>query len=288
MSLTVEERRIRKAEKRIKQREITLVRAHKMHEARLVGEDSTATIEVPPPPTLNVGCSGWFYWHLKGGFYPSQMPTSQWFAHYADHFTTVELNAPFYSWPTLRTVETWQRQAAGRQMTYTVKASELITHIRRFEDTATLVRDFGYIADLLGPRMGCFLFQLPPSYDYSRARLQQILEQLDPRRRNVVEFRHPSWWREDVYAEFERAHAIFCSLSGPHLPDPVIRTTEDVYVRFHGVERWYRHDYSEAELADWARRIRDAGPARIWIYFNNDFDGFAIKNATMMGRLLAG
>jgi len=287
MSLTADERRTRKAERRHKQREITVLRAHKMHAARLLAEQTGPASAVAEPPRLNIGCSGWFYWHLKGSFYPSQMPTSEWFSHYADHFSTVELNAPFYSWPTLRTVETWRHQAAGRDMTYTVKVSELITHIRKFEATATLVRDFGYIADLLGSRMGCFLFQLPPSYHYSADRLQQILAQLDPARRNVVEFRHSSWWREDVYAAFERANAIFCSLSGPRLPDPVIRTAEDVYVRFHGVERWYRHDYSEAELADWARRIREARPGRVWVYFNNDFDGYAIKNATMMSKLLA-
>ncbi len=258
-----------------------------MHEARLAAEADGRPLMAAAPPVLNVGCSGWFYWHLRGSFYPTQMPTKEWFSHYADHFHTVELNAPFYSWPTLRAVETWRQQAEGREMIYTVKVSELITHIRKFEDTGTLVRDFGYIADLLGSRMGCLLFQLPPSYDYSPARLQQILAQLDPTRRNVVEFRHPSWWRDEVYAAFEAARAIFCSVSGPRLPDPVIRTADDVYVRFHGVERWYRHDYSEAELIDWAQRIRDVGPRRIWAYFNNDFDGYAIKNATMLSRLLA-
>jgi uncharacterized protein YecE (DUF72 family) len=84
-------------------------------------------------------------------------------------FKTVELNAPFYSWPTIATVESWKRQAGRRQFVYTVKACELITHIRRFAGTKTLVRDFGLIADLLGPRMGCFLFQLPPSFRYTPA-----------------------------------------------------------------------------------------------------------------------
>lgn len=287
MSLTADERRTRKAERRLKQREISVLRAQKMHAARLLAEHTAAPPDLAEPPLLNIGCSGWFYWHLKGSFYPSQMPTSEWFSHYADHFSTVELNAPFYSWPTLRTVQTWREQAVGRRMIYTVKASELITHIKKFEDTGTLVRDFGYIADLLGPLMGCFLFQLPPSYHYSPLRLHQILAQLDPARRNVVEFRHPSWWRDEVYGAFDSANAIFCSCSGPRLPDPVIKTAGEVYVRFHGVDRWYRHDYREAELADWAHRIREAKPRRVWIYFNNDFDGFAIKNATMMSKILA-
>jgi len=284
--LSLEERRARRAERRVKQRQITILRAEKMHRARLDTEAQGIAPERSSPPPLNIGCSGWFYWHLKGSFYPTQMPTSAWFAHYADHFDTVELNAPFYSWPTLAGVRAWSAQAEGRDMIYTVKVSELVTHIRKFEDCATLIRDFGYIADLLGPRMGCFLFQLPPSFDYSPERLQLILGQLDPARRNVVEFRHRSWWTDEVYAAFEAAGAIFCSCSGPRLPDPVIKTADDIYVRFHGTERWYRHDYSAAELADWARRIEQANARRVWVYFNNDHDGYAIKNATMLAQML--
>jgi uncharacterized protein YecE (DUF72 family) len=284
--LTVEERRARRAERRIKQREITILRAAKMHKARLLAEDMGAIPEVSNPPAMNIGCSGWFYWHLKGVFYPSQMPTREWFSHYADHFQTVELNAPFYSWPTLGGVKTWRTQAEGRNMIYTVKVSELITHIRRFEGTETLIRDFGYIADLLGPIMGCFLFQLPPSYDYSPERLAGILGQLDPLRRNVIEFRHASWWNDDVFQAFEKVGAIFCSCSGPQLPDPVVKTADDIYVRFHGVEHWYRHDYSSEELTEWARRIRASNAKRVWIYFNNDFDGYAVKNALMLRDIL--
>ena len=284
---TIEERRARKAERRAKQREITILRAGKMHKARMLAEAVPATSALPAPPSLNIGCSGWFYWHLKGSFYATQMPTKEWFGHYAEHFSTVELNAPFYSWPTLKTVESWHKQAEGTDMVYTVKASELITHIKKFEDTETLVQDFGYIADLLGPRMGCFLFQLPPSYHYSADRLHQILQQLDPTRRNVIEFRHTSWWTEKVYAAFEQAGAIFCSCSGPRLPDVLVKTAADIYVRFHGVQRWYRHDYSHDELVMWANRIRDAGADRVWVYFNNDFDGYAIKNAKMLSEILS-
>jgi uncharacterized protein YecE (DUF72 family) len=284
--ITVEERRAKRAARRIKQREITLLRASKMHKARVLAEESGSLPQFSEPPALNIGCSGWFYWHLKWSFYPTQMPTKEWFTHYADHFSTVELNAPFYSWPTLAGVQGWRKQAEGRNMVYTVKASELITHTKKFEGTADLLRDFGYIADLLGPLMGCFLFQLPPSYDYSAARLATILDQLDPARRNVIEFRHASWWNEDVYTAFRKAGAIFCSCSGPRLPDDVVKTAEDIYVRFHGVEKWYRHDYSHTELADWAHRIRAADAKRVWVYFNNDFDGYAIKNAAMLAEIL--
>jgi uncharacterized protein YecE (DUF72 family) len=285
-ALSVDERRAKKAAKRIKQREITILRADKMHRARLLAPGIGGVQPPATPPAFNIGCSGWFYWHLKGSFYPTQMPTNEWFSHYAEQFTTVELNAPFYSWPTLGTVESWRKQAIGHQMIYTVKVSELITHIRKFEGTEMLVRDFGYIGDLLGPLMGCFLFQLPPSYHFSYDHLQEILEQLDPARRNVIEFRHRSWWNDDVYAAFQKVGAIFCSCSGPRLPNDLIKTADDVYIRFHGVERWYRHDYSHGELAVWADRIRAARAKRVWIYFNNDFNGYAIKNAKMLTDIL--
>jgi uncharacterized protein YecE (DUF72 family) len=251
------------------------------------GEESQA-ISAAAGPAFHVGCSGWFYWHWRGAFYPRDLPTKDWFAHYAARFRTVELNAPFYSWPTAEAVRGWVRQAGRRKFVYTVKVCELITHVRRFTGTKTLVRDFGYIADLLGPRMGCFLFQLPPSFHYTPARLARITSQLDPARLNMVEFRHRSWWNERVYAAFRAAGIVFCSCSGPRLPDELVRTADDVYLRFHGTSRWYRHDYSRAELATWAERVRASGAKRVWAYFNNDRDGFALKNARTFRRLLAG
>ena len=134
--------------------------------------------------------------------------------------------------------------------------------------------------------MGCFLFELPPSYHYTEARLKNIVSQLDPSSSNVVEFRHASWWNEEVYNAFRKAGIIFCSCSAPILPDDLIRTTDEVYVRFHGPKRWYRHDYSDQELADWATRIKDSGAKRAWIYFNNDFDAYAPKNAADLLRTL--
>ena len=204
--LTREERRAKREARRAKQREENVGRAAKMHAARLAWErDAGPRASAPATssmPQVHVGCSGWFYWHWRGGFYPAELPTNRWFEHYSKHFKTVELNAPFYSWPTTAAVQAWVRQAGRRKFIYTVKASELITHVKRFIGTKTLVQDFGHIADLLGPRMGCFLFQLPPSFHYSRARLDRILSQLDPARRNVVEFRHRSWWKESVFAAF--------------------------------------------------------------------------------------
>jgi uncharacterized protein YecE (DUF72 family) len=208
------------------------------------------------------------------------------FRHYAKRFDTVEINASFYSWPTVANVKAWGRQAGKRSFVYTVKVCELITHIKRFRGTKTLIKDFGMIADILGDRMGCFLFQLPPSHRYTKARLTAILGQLDPARRNVVEFRHASWWNETVYSAFCQTGTIFCSCSGPRLPDELVRTADDVYLRLHGPERWYRHNYSKDELSKWADRITASGAKRAWVYFNNDYEAHAPRNAATMRRLL--
>jgi len=280
-------RQSKKAERRAKQRELNPLRAEKMHMARLADTTLLPLHDSHTLPKINVGCSGWFYWDWRGKFYPTQLPTSGWFPLYRDEFDTVELNAPFYAWPTVNTVKTWRRQIEDSpHFVYTVKASELITHIKRFRDVKGLVEDFGYIADLLGPHMGCFLYQFPASFHYSHEMLDAIVSQLDHSRRNVVEFRHESWWNEEVYAAFRANGTIFCACSGPGLPDELIRTADDIYVRFHGVDRWYLYDYSDAELQVWADRIRDSGATRVWAYFNNDYNANAPKNAHRLIELL--
>jgi uncharacterized protein YecE (DUF72 family) len=102
-----------------------------------------------------------------------------------------------------------------------------------------------------------------------------------------VEFRHSSWWNETVFSAFRATGTIFCSCSGPRLPDVLVKTADDIYVRFHGTKTWYRHDYSKSELQHWVEHIKASDAKRIWVYFNNDRDGYAIKNARQFTRLLA-
>ena len=286
----LEARQRKREERREKQRQENVGRARKMHYLRVQGELGGLEVYFQAKPELKrnyyIGCSGWFYWHWRGKFYSEDLPTNKWFDCYARQFNTVELNAPFYSWPTATTVKSWVKQLGRKEFVYTVKVCELITHTKKFRGTKELVKDFGLIADLLGPRMGCFLFQLPPSFQYTPTRLETILDQLDARRRNVVEFRHASWWNDTVYKAFAKHGAIFCSCSGPRLPDVVIRTADEIYVRFHGPKRWYRHDYSEEELELWTHRIRKSGAKRVWAYFNNDREGYAITNAKCLRKLV--
>jgi uncharacterized protein YecE (DUF72 family) len=276
----------RREARREQQRKDSVERAARMHQARMGQTSAPKQPSAKPASTCYVGCSGWFYWNWRKGFYPADSQPGEWFDHYVRAFNTVELNAPFYSWPTIAAVKAWRRQIGRRRFVYTVKVNELITHTRRFSRTAELVKDFGLIADLLGSAMECFLFQLPPSFKYSRARLDRIVAQLDPRRRNVVEFRHKSWWNRKVYEAFREAGIVFCSCSGPRLPDELIATAPDIYIRFHGTKRWYRHDYTRDELKVWADRVKSARPQRVWAYFNNTNDGHAIRNAKTFRQLL--
>lgn len=238
-----------------------------------------------PAREIRVGCSGWYYWHWRGVVYPEDLPTRRWFDHYQRAFDTVELNAPFYHWPRPQTVENWAR-AAKPGFRYSLKVHQSITHLKRFRGTRALIRDFYALAAPLGERMGCFLFQLPPSFHYTAARLRAILGQLDPHHRNAVEFRHASWWNDTVFDAFGQAGAIFVSVSAPRLPDRLVCTGTAVYVRFHGASRWYAHDYSKAELKAWADKIRASGAREVWAYFNNDRDGCAFRNARAFRRLL--
>jgi uncharacterized protein YecE (DUF72 family) len=285
--LTREERRAMRELRWEKQREDNIGRAAKMHAARLRTETQSPKCSTELKPSVHVGCSGWRYWKWRDSFYAA-VPQQNWFEHYLKRFDTVEINASFYSWPTVANIQAWRRQPGKKKFVYTIKVCELITHVKRFKGTKTLIRDFGMIADILGEQMGCFLFQLPPSYRYTKTRLNDIVSQLDPGRRNVVEFRHASWWNEAVYNAFRKAGIIFCSCSGPRLPDELIRTADEVYVRLHGPKRWYRHDYSTEELVEWTNRIKASGAKRAWIYFNNDNDAHAPKNATALRRMLRG
>lgn len=246
--------------------------------------------QAPLHPEFRIGCSGWYYRHWHGTFYPTELPSHQWFKHYAQAFNTVELNAPFYRWPTPESIRRWRR-GAHRNFIYSVKVHGLITHEKRFVGTKRLIREFCALAEVLEQHAGPFLFQMPPSFRYSRDKLRRILDQLDPRRLNVLEFRHRGWWNDCVFEEIRAASAgapgaiIFCSTSGPRLPSDIVRTSADLYVRFHGPKRWYRHDYSVAELRPWAASLRTCGASRVFAYFNNDRDSFAIKNARRLRRL---
>jgi len=231
-----------------------------------------------------LGTSGWYYQHWRGVFYPADLKQSKWFDFYCSKFKTVELNSTFYHFPTEKTAQTWYKKSP-EGFIYTLKVNRFITHVKKFKGCKKQIRDFYRIGALLKEKRGCFLFQLPPSLKYSKGKLKEIISCLDGVYKNVVEFRHQSWFKEEVYDLLKEEGIIYCVVSAPGLPEDFKRTAKDVYVRFHGKESWYGSNYSTKELEMYAKKIKKLRAKNNWIYFNNDYKAYAVKNCLMMKKL---
>jgi uncharacterized protein YecE (DUF72 family) len=238
-----------------------------------------------------VGCSGWNYDSWRHGvFYPERCPSSRWLPYYAGQFDTVEVNASFYRLPTVRAVQRWADQTPD-DFVFAVKMSRYVTHVKRLRDLPpSLELFYSRIAPLVGtPKLGPILWQLPPSFRRDDERLAQTLEQL-PEGRHAFEFRHPSWFVPEV-TELLRRHGVALVIA--HRPEIEEFQTHELtadwtFVRFHWGSRGRRGNYSETELNEWADRIRRWPVSCSYIYFNNDWEGFAPRNARLLRRLLEG
>ncbi len=163
----------------------------------------------------------------------------------------------------------------------------MITHIKKLKGTEKLLGSFYSLADLLGEKLACILFQLPPSLTREKHinTLEEFLKALSPDHNNAIEFRHKSWFCQEAYDLLSAYNAIFCVLSAPGLPDDSVVTGRSAYVRFHGADSWYDYHYGEKELKDWARRIRNL-KTDSFIYFNNDVNAYAPYNALELEKML--
>jgi uncharacterized protein YecE (DUF72 family) len=238
---------------------------------------------------VQIGCSGWNYAHWRNGvFYPPRCPQRLWLDYYARHFDTVEVNATFYRLPKRQTVANWVETSPERFL-FAVKMSRYVTHVRRLRDVEEGVQRFyERIAPLArSPKLGPVLWQLPANFRRDDERLAAALAQILPGR-HCFEFRHESWFAQEVY-DLLRARGVALVIGDdPRRPFQTHELTADwTYVRFHAGSRGRRGDYSESELEDWARRIeRWRRGNEVYAYFNNDWEGFAPKNATWLRRRL--
>jgi uncharacterized protein YecE (DUF72 family) len=231
---------------------------------------------------VRIGCSGWNYTHWRNGvFYPPRLPARLWLEWYAQRFDTVEVNATFYRLPRESAVANWV-EASPPGFLFAVKMSRYVTHQRRLRDLPPSVELFyGRIAPLArSPKLGPVLWQLPPTFRRDDERLVEALAQL-PKGRHAFEFRHESWFADEVY-ELLRAHgAALVIADSPRYPFQTHDLTADfTFIRFHYGKRGRGGNYSERELEEWAQRI-EAWRRRvdIYAYFNNDWQGYAPRNA---------
>jgi uncharacterized protein YecE (DUF72 family) len=247
---------------------------------------------VPPPRdrAIHIGCSGWNYASWKHEFYGG-LPARLWLKHYAEHFDTVEVNNTFYRLPSSDAVANWERTVQPGFI-FTIKASRYLTHIKRLTDVGTgLQRFYERLEPLLGsPKMGPILWQLPPNFQRDDDRLARALAALPREQRHCFEFRHPSWFVEEVY-DLLRAHDVALVIGDrPEVKEfqAHVFTTDWTLVRFHYGSRGRRGNYSEAELEGWAQRFENWSPeVEIFAYFNNDWEVFAVRNALWLKRRLS-
>ncbi|MBB5639266.1 uncharacterized protein YecE (DUF72 family) [Pedobacter cryoconitis] len=229
-----------------------------------------------------IGCSGYYYKEWKDIFYPAGLPQKDWFGYYCQHFNTIEINSSFYKQPSLKSFNTWYDQSPA-DFLFTIKAPRTITHYNKFHDSAGLISDFyQMIKKGLRDKLGCVLFQLPPSFSYTEERLSLLLNNLDPALNNVIEFRHISWWNNTVMTEFKNNQLTFSGLSYPSaLPDGTIQFNNPVYYRFHGKPILYKSLYTEQEIITFAKSIMP-GTKQVFVYFNNTWGESALTNAKQL------
>ncbi len=234
---------------------------------------------------VRIGCSGWSYPHWRGPFYPEKMPAREHFAFYAQHFDTVELNNSFYRQPPRERFVAWAQQAPPGFL-FAVKGSRYVSHIKRMAVEQKSIDLVIEPAEALGSKLGPFLFQFQGNYQLDLSRLQAFLPMLPADHRVTLEFRHASWLIEPVFALLRQYSVALCIPDHPKMPQSLEVTGAFTYVRFHLGSRGI--GYGKSELETWAARIRQwqGDGLDVFAYFNNDMEGYAIKDAEMLKELL--
>lgn len=237
-----------------------------------------------------IGTSGWNYPHWEGLFYPEDWPKRRWLEYYATRFRTVEVNATFYRTFRDETYRAW-RERAPEGFRYVLKAPRYITHRLYLVEAEEPIRRFRDQASLLGDRLGLVLLQLAPSTPYEPERLRRALLAFGEPCRVAVEFRHSRWLTDETRELLREVGAAFCTADSPRsrLCDWV--TSAVAYIRLHGRKRWYAHNYTDEELAEiaaLARRMAAQGAEEVYIFFNNDYEGYAPQNALTLRAMLEG
>jgi uncharacterized protein YecE (DUF72 family) len=235
---------------------------------------------------INIGCSSFYNSYWKKIFYPENVPSAKWFDYYCTQFNTYEMNGSFYKFPTLRIMENWFKKTPENFL-LSVKAPKEVTHIKKFIGCEELISNFYTVCKTgLKHKLGCILFQLPPSTHYSPEKLLLIVQSLDPNFNNVVEFRHESWWIPAVWNELSKSNITFCSVSHPQLPETIFTEFPVIYIRFHGRQKMFYSEYTSEELIAVNNIISKFDmEKKVFIYFNNTASTAGILNAMEMEKL---
>ncbi|MBS3768195.1 MAG: DUF72 domain-containing protein [Candidatus Cloacimonetes bacterium] len=229
-----------------------------------------------------VGTSGWNYKHWKKRFYPQDIKQKEWLDFYSKKFSTVEVNYSFYNWPKVKTLKKWRNQTPG-EFKFTLKVPRFITHYKKLKNIDQDVQKLYRLTSNLEQKLGCHLFQLPPSFhkeEETVERLKHLLKIMDARKNNAIEFRHKSWWEDETFDLLDEYGIGFCTVIGLGMPDNVVVTGNIVYFRFHGEH--YDTLYSESEINEFAKTLKNIKGKNCYAYFNNDANAYAPRNALQL------
>ncbi|AAT44088.1 hypothetical membrane associated protein [Picrophilus oshimae DSM 9789] len=229
---------------------------------------------------IYIGCSGWFYLHWYKKFYPGDLKKSQWFKYYTSKFNTVEINSTFYRMPDERTFKNYYRNSP-ENFVYSVKMNKLVTHINKLNDPAELINSFIKNVSILKEKLKCVLYQMPPSFKRSDENIKNIIENIPGG--SFIEFRSRSWDPKSINDIINSGiHVV--SVSSKKMPFNLY-DDKILYLRFHGDENGYMTDYSD-RLDYFAELILENNFDESYIYFNNDYNGLAPKNALRLIEIL--
>jgi uncharacterized protein YecE (DUF72 family) len=227
-----------------------------------------------------VGTSGYSYKEWKGTFYPSDLPAAKMLPFYAQHFGSVEINNTFYRMPEAKTIEKWSSEVPDG-FRFVLKAPQRITHQKKLAGAEDEVRQFLEVASMLGPKLGPLLFQLPPYLKKETAKLRDFLALIPHGWRVALEVRHDSWCDDEIYALLREHDVPLCLSDTDEVADPdtlLVKTASWGYMRLR------RTDYTDEQLAGWARRIEAQAWSDAYVFFKHEDEG---KGPAFAKRFLA-
>jgi len=235
----------------------------------------------------HIGTSGWQYKHWKGVFYPHALKARDWLAYYAEHFDCVELNSSFYGMPADDTIAGWCERVPSA-FSFAVKAPRRITHFKKLKNCEPELDELFRRLQAFGHHLGPLLFQLPPRWRCNMHRLESFLDSLPSEQRLAFEFRDPSWHNDDVYALLAHRSAAFCIYDSGGFTTPLVDHGGLVYVRLHGPRAAFASTYRAPRLRRWIDRAQawNRRGKEVFLFFNNDEKGYAVKNGTRSIGLL--
>lgn len=223
----------------------------------------------------------------RGVFYQEDIPKSKWFEFYEKNFNTVELNVTFYRLPQKSAFENW-RKRAKKDFIFSLKGSRFITHVKRIKDVEDSLNLFMERARLLGENLGPILWQFPPQMKFDEERFENFLNLLKKtsHKLHVIELRNSEWIRKEVFSKIEKFGFSICLSDHPECPVEKIDDTPFLYIRRHGKGVLYGGSYKKSDLLKDAELINSFKGKDVYIYFNNDQNGFAVLNAKELMQLL--